>query len=789
MIINHPLKKAFIFVLLISAVLLSTQVFGFNPVHQENHLMFLRKAFQIHENKVFGYVIYADTKGGEFVHASAPGEGMTCVDDTARAGIYFLRKYADCLDPHSENARRYLSLALETIDFCQCFRTTEGDYYNFLFEDGSINEHGITSRPSKSWWALRALWLLSESLNILSNEKKFDKDYYYHQALNTALLFKSELDTTGLIRGYTDLSSLYVIGLSNLYRYGHDEQLKGLIVNVSDGIVAKQQDVLFSGIIDEGTQEFNFHSWGSRQVQALAMAFQITGKHEYLESACKMADNLYPHMINMGPLYAYNRVHITLYPQIAYGIEAAVASLYALYQIEENEKYALMMSLLHGFFYGNNHLNTPMVTETGQGYDGLESVFINRNAGAESTISFLLSQSLVDRLNEKFSAYSKITVLKKSSPILINIETMNAGLSNVEHAVENGFSGLTGNSFKLREMKSISTGAYQVFLLGNRLTNGTCSLTLSKSSISTETPKNQSPVFIGKIIKPENEKEIDTKIMLSAKFEENAFLSQLLLLPEWEYQIFKEPQAQSQKIWVYNTNPTDTIHFELYGLNEAIAPQSFMVKEITPIIEETTQNKEERFEPKLIINPDHHAVMVEIVDIVNNNGVGTPLNPANFDNLGGSKGAYFPEDILKKNSTDNVLITNTIPFWIDNEAVNDNILANGQIILINQNGSFLYLIGSCDHGSFSGELEIGYNNGEERKKEYIQLTFPDWCESGVNEKMIAGEWPYRYNSQDLKEWITPKMYIQKIALQSETIEYIKLPLVPTMHIFGITLTD
>jgi len=789
MIINNLLKKAIILIVLISAVLLSTQVFGFNQDNHENHLMFLRKPFQIQENMVFGYVIYADTKGGEFVHASAPGEGITCVDDTVRAGIYFLRKYADCLDPHSENARRYLSLALETIEFCQCFRTTEGDYYNFLFEDGSINEHGITSRPSKSWWALRALWLLSESLNILSNEEEYDKTFYYHQALATALLFKTELDSSGLIRGYTDLSSLYIIGLSNLYHYSHDEQLKLLVEKVSDGIVAKQHDVLFNGIIDEGTQEFNYHSWGSRQVQALAMAYQITGKGEYLESACKMADNLYPHLINMGPLYSYNRSNITLFPQIAYGVEAAVASLYALYQIEKDEKYAYMMSLLHGFFYGNNHLNSVMIGENGEGYDGLESVFINRNAGAESTISFLLSKSLVDRIPEKYSGLSRIEVLKKSTPVLIKIENMNYGLSNVENSIENGVSGLNGTSFKLRDMKTISLGSYQAFLLGNRLANGSCSLTLSKSSISLETSQTQSPVLIGKIMKPENEKESDTKIMLSAKFEENAFLNQLLLLPDWEYQIFKEQDSQSQKIWVYNTNPTKAIQFTLYGLDEQIAPLSFLFKEIIPIIEETTQKKEERFEPKLITNPDHHAMMVEIVDIVNNNGVGTPLIPANFDNLGGSKGAYYPEEILKRNSTNHVLNTTHVPFLTNDENPNDNILTNGQLIQIEQKGSFLFILGSCDHGRFSGELEIGYNNGEERKKDYVQLTFPDWCESGVNENIVAVEWPYRYNSQDLKEWITPKLYIQKITLLPETVEYIRLPVIPTMHIFGITLSD
>ena len=144
---------------------------------------------------------------------------------------------------------------------------------------------------------------------------------------------------------------------------------------------------------------------------------------------------------------------------------------------------------------------------------------------------------------------------------------------------------------------------------------------------------------------------------------------------------------------------------------------------------------------------------------------------------------------MKRNSTNHVFNTTDVPFLTNDETPNDNILTNGQLIQIEQKGSFLFILGSCDHGSFSGELEIGYNNGEERKKDYVQLTFPDWCESGVNENIVAVEWPYRYNSQDLKEWITPKLYIQKITLLPETVEYIRLPVIPTMHIFGITLSD
>jgi len=752
----------------------------------ENHLMFLRKEFQIGDDKAIGYVIYADTKAGEFVHAEAPGEGITCVDDTARAGIYFLRRYTEYANKNTEKANMYQTLALETIEFCQHFRTVEGDYYNFLFKDGKINKNGITSRPSKSWWALRALWLISEAINVFS-EETFDISYNYQQAIGTALLFKNELDSDGLIRGYTDLSSLYIIGLANLYHYSKDSQLKDIITQVSDGILSKQTDVLFNKIIDEGKDEFNFHSWGSRQVQALAMAYEITDNEEYYLAASNMANNLYPHMINMGPLYDYSRSNINLFPQIAYGIEAAVTSLYYLYQTQGDENFAIMMALLHGFFYGNNHLNRPMIGEKGEGFDGLESVFINRNAGAESTISFLLSKSLLDRIPKEYVKLSNIEVVKKSSPVLIKIENMNYGLSNIENRVENGISGLAGTSFKMRDEIEIAPGEYQVFLLGKRLNKGNFSLSLSNSKTSLETQAAESPVNLGIVKKTQEDIDNETKIIFSAKFDEEAFLNQLLFIPLLEYQIYSQQDLESNKIWIFNTNQEESLLFDLFDLKKAISPNTFMISDVFVNLKQKKAAEEIRYTPEQIKSESGKGIMIDLIGIFNNNGIGTSLEPANFDNLGGSKGAYYPEDVMIKQSNNAIFAIDSISFKVGFQEEQDNVITNGQIIEIKNKGQYLYVLGSCDHGSFSGELEITYADGDKQITEYVQLTFPDWCDSGSNKESIALEIPYRFNSQDLKEWINPKIYYQKIPLREKEIKAIKLPVIPTMHIFGITI--
>ena len=263
-------------------------------------------------------------------------------------------------------------------------------------------------------------------------------------------------------------------------------------------------------------------------------------------------------------------------------------------------------------------------------------------------------------------------------------------------------------------------------------------------------------------------------------------MNQLFFHPVIEYQIFSTYNSNKHQLWAFNTNDKKTITFDLFGLKQKIEPLSFLFSDITVQIEEPERKEELVYSPKTIKSDDMGIIMLDLSEIHNNKGVGTPLEPGNFDNYGASKGAYYPKVVLKKHITNNILSTDSISFFTQIDAQNDNIITNGQIIEINQTGEFLYILGSCDHGSFSGELEIGYDDGTQESKEYIQLTFPDWCDSGVGKTNVVLEMPYRYNSQDLKEWINPKLYYQKIPIKGKTIKYLKLPVIPTMHIFGIT---
>ena len=762
------IKKILILTL---TVLLTTAAFSAVFPQRESHLMFLRKEMSVEGNLKTGYIIYADKREGRYVHTDAGSEGISCVDDTARAGIYFLNMYENTREKDSHAAQRYRELFLETLDFCDAFRTRTGDYYNFIFENGEINKRGITSRTSANWWALRALWLLSQSLTVIEDSEDFNTEKIYDEAEQTATLFVQELDATGLIRGYADLSALYVISLANLYEFSGESKWLELIHQVSDGLLGKRAHFIFDGIIDEGTEKFIFHSWGSRQVQALAMAFTATHDDKYLEAAKDMADSLYTHMINLGPFYDYDTENFNLFSQIAYGTEAAVTSLYQLYQITGDEAYAWLLALNAGFFSGNNQLQRAMTGENGEGYDGLEKVFINTNSGAESTISYLLSMSLVDRLPETIRRFAEMKPVHQSEPLLIEAENMDSGLSSCDTENINGFNGVSGRSFKLKETFTLNRGTYDIFLFGTGLKDSEIKFYLGKETIG-KNILSDTDHYLGRI---KNTADEEVRIIFSGKSEEKIFLNQILCLPVIEYQVFNVNGINY--LAAFNTSDE-----EMEFNYQPIEKKGYLLSEANFDIDEKETAEQSVYE---VGSTEVHSgyIVLKLNAFMDNNGIGMPVNPGNYDNLGGKAGAYYPEEKIRGLLTGGFLYPDGIPFRILLEE-NDNLIAGGQRLMINETGTTLYVFGSCDHGSFNGDLEIGYSDGE---REYTSLSFPDWCSEIRDEDSIALQVPYRYDSSDLEEWIAPKIAICKIPLKGKKIESITIPEIPTMHLFGITL--
>ena len=91
-------------------------------------------------------------------------EGIGCVDDTARAAVVYLTDFERTGD------RKSLERARKALNFVLHMQAEDGEFYNFVLEDYSINRDGPTSRKSMSWWASRAMWALGHGYRVFREE-------------------------------------------------------------------------------------------------------------------------------------------------------------------------------------------------------------------------------------------------------------------------------------------------------------------------------------------------------------------------------------------------------------------------------------------------------------------------------------------------------------------------------------------------------------------------------------------------------------------------------------------
>jgi hypothetical protein len=112
------------------------------------HLDFLTEPIEVAGRPMAIVHIYSEAPAYRWVDAS--GEGITALDDIARAALVYLELGRDGrAGPAWDRAR----LLLETVMYLQ---TDDGDYHNFLRDrTGTINEDGPTSYEDWGWWAAR----------------------------------------------------------------------------------------------------------------------------------------------------------------------------------------------------------------------------------------------------------------------------------------------------------------------------------------------------------------------------------------------------------------------------------------------------------------------------------------------------------------------------------------------------------------------------------------------------------------------------------------------------------
>jgi hypothetical protein len=352
--------------------------------------------------------IYSEYPDYEWVDAAE--EGIACVDDAARAAVVYLRHFEFTGDTTSLNRVRKL------VEFCRYLQADDGQFYNFIFADHSINRDGKTSFKSLGWWAGRALWALSEGYRVyIEREPEYATLLEEHiqmtfPHIDTLLTNNPNVDTTDgfavprwlLYNSAADATTELMLGLASYAGASGDERTLKYLERFSGGLIAIQlgdsENYPHGAFL---SWQNMWHGWGNSQTQALAKIAGITQDQEFLRAAETEARYFYPYWIangwpreiefsKTGGLHA---VRIDKFDQIAYALRPMIVGCLRLYEVTGDNYYAELAGELSTWFFGNNPAGVQMYDpQTGRCFDGILSENdINRNSGAESTIEALLS--------------------------------------------------------------------------------------------------------------------------------------------------------------------------------------------------------------------------------------------------------------------------------------------------------------------------------------------------------------------------------------------------------------
>ncbi len=349
-------------------------------------------------------------------------EGTASVDDAARAAVAYLRYY----ETHGDTAARDEALAL--LAFVSGMEQGDGEFVNFIDASGRPNRTAPSSRKSMSYWAARSIWAMGEATRVLGADS-LPGVASLRPVMGRALArMASEIGGGRLLGGSVTATSEALLGVLALQRAQPSARYSGLATQTAE-LLARQsagsaQAAPWSGYTDSPTAEW--HAWGSRAVEALALAGEVLERPDFVAAARKEADGLWSRFLLAGQVPASIAADgsVKWFPQIAYGIGPIVEGYLALADATGDRSYAVMAGLAASWFNGDNVAHVAMYDPTtGRTFDGIDGpspIKVNRNAGAESTIEGLLALESV-AADPDAAAYARYRATEPPSSSLTNL--------------------------------------------------------------------------------------------------------------------------------------------------------------------------------------------------------------------------------------------------------------------------------------------------------------------------------------------------------------------------------
>jgi multiple sugar transport system substrate-binding protein len=322
-------------------------------------------------------------------------EGIAALDDVARAAIVYLRAYEASGDTLERNE------ALALLSFVTAMEQGDGEFINFIDENGRPNRTAPTSRKSMSYWAARSIWALGEGVRVLGPE--LDSVPNGRAALARAIdRMAREIEAQRLIGGSATATAEALLGLLSLHQAEPSQRLANLASRTANLLVPLSRGdataAPWGATLD--SPEAHWHAWGSRAPAALARAATVLNRPDLAEAAAREPDGLWMRFLLAGQIggAVTTEGKASWFPQIAYGIGPLVEGYLALAEATGNRRYSVLAGLTAAWFLGSNPAGIAMYDEqTGRTFDGIDGAApseVNRNAGAESTIEALLALQL-----------------------------------------------------------------------------------------------------------------------------------------------------------------------------------------------------------------------------------------------------------------------------------------------------------------------------------------------------------------------------------------------------------
>lgn len=394
------------------ALILSCHQENKSQIVNDKHLNHLYEEILIDDEEMAIIHIYAEYPNYEWVDDA--DEGTACIDDVARAVIFYIKDY------NYNGNESSLNRAQKLIKFILHMQSENGYFYNFIFSDHTINKEHENSINRAVWWSWRALWALTESYpvmeeldtqlsnRILEAAKKLVENTKneFPRAKEMTVIEGIQLPKWLPYEYASDQAALLIIALTNYYNMTTDKSVIDIVDLLADGIIMMQinnSQSKFHGAFL--SWQNHWHGWGNSQSYALLQAYQISKNQQYLDSALMEIDNFYNELFSRKYLNNFSvRIkesevilnEVEQFSQIAYSFRPMVFAALEAFKISGKEKYIEDAVNYSNWFFGDNHQHEQIYfPETGLCYDGLNETNVNKNSGAESTIeSLLLFQEL-----------------------------------------------------------------------------------------------------------------------------------------------------------------------------------------------------------------------------------------------------------------------------------------------------------------------------------------------------------------------------------------------------------